>query len=292
MVPRLLRCAALLLAALHVPSFAGQWKDDRGVEVSVPATPLRIIALSPHLAEIVYAAGAGSRLAAVVRYSDYPQEAARLPQVGDASRLDIERILALQPDLVLGWKSGNPAHDLQRLERLKLPVFVTEAQRLADIPRLVRTVGAIAGTQSRADAAADTLERELQSLRARYAARAPVRVFYQIWHRPLLTVNGRHLISDVLDLCGGRNVFSGAPVLTPSVSIEAVLAAGPDVVLGGSSAMRAEELAAQWSAAPVSALRRVPVRYVPADLIQRQTPRILEGARIVCEHLEGVRRER
>jgi iron complex transport system substrate-binding protein len=289
MVPRLSRCAALLLSALHLSSFAAQWKDDRGVDVSIPPAPARIVALSPHLAEVVYAAGAGGRLAAVVRYSDFPESAARLPRVGDASRLDIERIFALQPDLILGWKSGNPAHDLRRLENLKLPLFVTEAQRLGDIPRLVRMVGAIAGTQAEANSAADALERELQSLRSRYGTRPRVRVFYEIWHRPLLTVNGQHIISDVIDLCGGTNVFSDLPLLTPSVSMEAVLAARPHVVLGGSSAMRPEDLAAQWRAAPISALRSLPALHVPADLIQRQTPRIVEGARIVCEHLEAAR---
>jgi iron complex transport system substrate-binding protein len=289
MAPHLARCTTLLLAALHLPCFAAQWKDDRGVDVSIPPAPARIVALSPHLAEIVYAAGAGGQLAAAVRYSDFPEAAARLARVGDATRLDIERIFALQPDLILGWKSGNPAHDLRRLETLKLPLFVTEAQRLTDIPRLIRMVGAIAGTQPEANSAADALERELESLRSRYGTRPRIRVFYEIWHRPLLTVNGRHIISDVIDLCGGTNVFGGAPLLTPSVSMESVLAARPDVVLGGSSAMRPEDLAAQWRAAPISALRGLPALYVPADLIQRQTPRIVEGARIVCGHLDAVR---
>jgi iron complex transport system substrate-binding protein len=289
MARRLARCTALLLLASYVSAFAAQWKDDRGVDVSIPSAPARIVALSPHLAEIVYAAGAGGQLAAAVRYSDFPDAAARLARVGDATRLDVERIFAFQPDLILGWKSGNPAHDLRRLETLKLPLFVTEAQRLTDIPRLIRMVGAIAGTQPEANSAAVALERELQSLRSRYGTRPRIRVFYEIWHRPLLTVNGQHIISDVIDLCGGTNVFGGAPFLTPSVSMESVLAARPDVVLGGSSAMRPEDLAAQWRAAPISALRGLPTLYVPADLIQRQTPRIVEGARIACEHLEAVR---
>ena len=255
----------------------------------MPPNATRIVALSPHLTEIVYAAGAGARLAAVVRYSDFPPAAARLPQVGDASQIDIERVVALHPDLVLGWKSGNPAPDLRRLETLNLPLFVTEAQRLADIPRLIRTVGAIAGTQDEAKRAAGALERELQSLRSRYGAGRRVRVFYEIWHRPLLTVNGQHLISEVIELCGGTNVFSDVPALTPTVSMEAVLAARPEAILGGSSAMRPEDLAAHWRAAPISALRDLSALYVPADLIQRQTPRIVEGARVVCEHLEAVR---
>jgi len=293
---RRLRCAARFTAALAAASYlahagtpAFQLRDDRGVAVTLRGKPSRIAALSPHLAEIAHAAGAGAQLAAVVRFSDYPEAVARLPQVGDASSLDVERILALKPDLLLGWSSGNPAHDLERLERLGFALFVTEPRRLADIPRIVRAVGTLAGTQSVAEPAASALERELDALRARYSVRSPVRVFYQIWHRPLLTVNGAHMISDVITLCGGRNVFADAPVLTPTVSLEAVLAAKPEVILGGSSAMQPGELAAEWRKAPVAVLRELPVRHVAPDVIQRQTPRIVEGARAICGHLENIR---
>lgn len=287
--------AALLgavLAGLSCGAFAAPIADDRGIEVRLAPKPARIVALSPHLAEIVFAAGAGARLAAVVRHSDYPAAAKKLPQLGDASRVDLERLLAIRPDLVLAWKSGNPAHDLARIERLRFPLFVTEPRRLTDIARLIRTVGALAETEPLAERAAAALEAELEGLRARYSTRATVRVFYEIWHRPLLTVNGAHLISDVVRLCGGVNVFADAPVLTPPVSLEAVLAARPEVILGGSSAMRPGELEAQWAMSGAAALRGLPVRYVTPDLIQRQTPRIVDGARAVCEHLEQVRQSR
>ena len=291
---RRLRCTALsLLAALHalpVPAASARLQDDRGVAVAVPSKPSRIIALAPSLAEIAYAAGAGPQLIAGVRFTDYPEAAARLPQVGDASRLDVERILALEPDLLLGWKTGNPAGDLRRLESLGLPLFVAEPRRLGDIARLIRAVGALAGTQPAAEAAAAAFERELERLRSRYSMKPAVRVFYEIWHRPLLTINGQHLISDVIALCGGSNVFADTPVLTPAVSHEAVLAARPDVVLGGSSATRPEALVAAWGGAPIAALRALPVRYIPPDVIQRQTPRIVEGAKVVCRQLDDVRR--
>jgi iron complex transport system substrate-binding protein len=291
-VPRALRRTAFLFAslALALPTWGGEWKDDRDTSVSVIARPTRIVALSPHLAEIVHAAGAGDRLVAVVRHSDYPKSVRHLPTIGDAARFDMERLLALAPDLVLGWASGNPVHELRRVERLHLPLFVTEARRLGDVPRLLRSVGAIVDSAEAAEKAAGSFERGVAMLRSRYRTLQSIRVFYQIWDRPLLTVNGRHLISDVIELCGGRNVFADAPVLTPSVSLEAVLAARPDVILGGGSAAGADHLAKQWRAAPVALLRELPARYVPADLIQRQTPRILEGARIVCEHLDEVRR--
>ena len=284
--------AIALIAASPLCPAARVLIDDRGVAVTVPDTPPRLIALSPHLAEIVYAAGAGGRLAAVVRHSDYPEAVRALPQVGDAMRVDLERIVALKPDLVLAWKSGNPAHDVERIERLGFPVFVTEPRRLTDIARLIRTAGALAGTEAQAEEAASAFERELGALRARHRDAAPVRVFYEIWHRPLLTVNGEHLISDVITLCGGVNVFADVPVLTPSVSFEAVLAARPDMILGGSSAMRPGALDAEWRAMRVRELRALPVREVPPDLIQRQTGRIAQGARAVCAHLDEHRRSR
>ena len=286
------RRAALVLALiafLPLASAAAAFRDDRGAVIELEAPPQRIVALSPHLAELAFAAGAGARLAAVVRYSDYPAEASRLPQVGDASRIDIERVIALKPDLVLAWRTGNPAGDLERLQRLGLNVFVTEAGKLADIARLLRTIGALADTPPPADAAAAAFAAGLERLRSRYSARAQVPVFYEIWHRPLLTVNGAHLISDVIALCGGRNVFASSPLLTPGVSFEAVLAAAPRVILGGSSASRPEEFSALWRNARAAALREIPVRYVPPDLIQRQTPRIAHGAKVVCEHLDGIR---
>ena len=196
----------------------------------------------------------------------------------------------IKPDLVLAWQSGNPRSDIERLERLGFRVFVTEPKRLSDVARLLRTIGALAGTERAAERAAAEFERELGALRGRYAAREPVRVFYEIWHRPLLTVNRAHLISDVIALCGGVNVFANAATLTPSVSLEAVFAARPQIVLGGSSAIRPDELAATWRDAPLASLREIPVRYVPADLIQRQTPRIAQGARMICEHIDEFRR--
>ena len=242
--------------------------------------------------EIAYAAGAGHQVAAAVRYSDYPNAAKRLPRVGDASHVDLERMLAIRPDLVLAWKSGNRAHDLERLERMGFAVFVTEARRLTDIARIVRTVGSIAGTQAVANANASALERDLDVLRRRYAGAPAVRVFYQVWHRPLLTINGEHLISDVIGLCGGRNVFADAKALTPAVSLEAVLAARPEIILGGSAAGAPADLVRQWHDTPIAVAREVPVRHVPPDLIQRQTPRIVEAARIVCERLDEVRRQK
>ena len=253
----------------------------------------RIISIAPHLTEIAFAAGAGARLIAVSEYSDYPPAAIRLPRVGDGARVDIERILTLKPDLVLAWKSGNQAGDIERLERLGIPVWVSEASRLSDIPRLLRDVAIVTGESAAGERAAGDFERELHRLRERHGTQTvmqkPLRVFYEIWHRPLLTVNGAHMISDAITLCGGKNVFAAAPLLTPAVSLESVLAARPQIVLGGGSAKGETDFRAQWARMPLAALRTIPVRYIAPDSIQRQSPRILGGIRAMCAHLDAAR---
>ena len=264
--------------------------DDRGKAVSLTAPAHRIVALAPSIAELAYAAGAGGRLVGVARFSDYPPAVKNIAQIGDASRLDLERVLSLKPDLVIGWKSGNQTADIERLEQLDFKVFVIEPATLAAIPRLLRALGRLAGTEAAAGSTADKFEREIAELRERYGSRIRVRVFYEIWHEPLMTVNGRHLINDVIQLCGGSNVFAGVQSLTPVVSLESVIAAQPEVVLGGSSAVGAGEFAAQWRRYEgFVKLRSVKALFVNPDWIQRQTPRVLEGARTVCEHLEQVR---
>jgi iron complex transport system substrate-binding protein len=266
--------------------------DDRGVTIRLEAPAQRLVALAPNLTELVFAAGAGERLVGAARFSDFPPEARPIPRVGDAARIDLERIVALRPQLVLGWKSGNQAGDIERLGRLGYAVFVTEPARLADIPRLVRVIGVLAGTARTAERAAAGFEQEIQALRARFAARPKVRVFYEVWHRPLITVNGAHVISGVIELCGGENVFARAPVLTPTVSLEALAAAHPEVILGGTGPDDGDAFARQWRESALSMLRTVPALHVNPDHLQRSTLRVVEGARVVCDHLEKIRSRR
>jgi len=197
---------------------------------AAPARP-RIVSLAPHLTELVYAAGAGDLLVGVVEYSDYPAEARSLPRIGDAWRVDMERLLALQPDIVLTWASGTPDAVVERLDALKLTHREIATYRLADVPIALRTIGAIAGTPAVAEAAAAGFDREISELRRLHRSVRPVSVFIQLDDQPVYTVNGRHIISEVVELCGGRNVFADLPQLAPAVSLEAVIAADPEVIV-------------------------------------------------------------
>ena len=276
-------CSAAGAAAISVV-------DDRGREVALDAPAQRVVALAPSLTELVYAAGAGERLVGAASYSDFPPEAARLARVGDALRIDFERVLSLAPDLVVGWKSGNRVADIERLESLGFRVLVFEPARLADIERVLRALGAATGFAVPAEAAARTFGAQVAALRARYQSRRTLRVFYEIWHEPLMTVNGAHIISEVVGLCGGSNIFAAAPSLTPVVSLEELIARRPEVVVGGRSSQSAAGFRAAWAGyRQFTALRDVTAIYIDPNLIQRQTPRILQGARELCERLDALR---
>lgn len=257
--------------------------DDRGSELVLAAPAKRIVTLAPSLAELAYAAGAGEKLVGVSAWSDYPEAAKKLPQIGGYGKIDLERLLRLRPDLVIGWRSGNAPGDLERLEKLGIPLYVTEAQRLADIPRQIEAIGRLAGTPTQAQQAATTFRRELDELEGRYAGARPVSVFYQIWHRPLITVNGSHLIAEVIRLCGGVNPYEALPALTPTVSLESLLAADPTVIVAG-------DTVSYWRRYPqLAAVRNNRLFSINPDFLNRATPRLLQGARELCAALEKTR---
>ena len=291
-IPAVRRIAVILLLmtpfTLYAQADPVHVIDARGTTLRLPHPAQRIVTLAPNLTELVFAAGAGDRLAGVARFSDYPPAARRLPVVSDALQVDLERLLVLRADLVLAWQGGTPPDVIARLERAGLPVFVAGASGLDDIARNITVIARVAGTMAAAAPAREAFDADLRALRARRHEGAPVRVFYEIWDRPLMTVNKAHLISEIITLCGGVNVFAGLGGLTPEVSREALLATRPDIVLGGSSADTPAAFAARWAALPPPFNSWI-ARHLPADLIQRPTPRIVEGARRLCTHLDALR---
>lgn len=279
----------LALAASYAAPL--QTQDDRGQVVRINAPVKRIVTLTPHLSELTYAAGAGSKLVGVSANSDYPAGARKLPVIGGAGKADLERIVALKPDLVLAWLSGGQRADVDRLEALGIPVLVTEPRRIDDIARHIELIGRLAGTGYEATRAAHRFRSDLRLLRTRYADRRGVSVFYQVWREPLMTINGQHIISEVIRLCGGRNVFEALPTLAPTVSMEALLAANPEAIIVSGPLANRDALLAEWR--DHTRLRAVfsgHVYFSNADLLHRATPRMLEGAKGMCEDLERVRR--
>jgi iron complex transport system substrate-binding protein len=269
--------------------------DDAGRSVTLAAPARRIVSLAPHATELLYAAGAGPQVVATVRYADHPEAARALPRVGDANQLDLERIAALKPDLVVVWGHGSAVEQVERLKALKLPLFYSEPRKLPDIAASLRTLGHLAGTSDAAEAAARAFEAESQRLHQRYAGQAPLRVFFQIWHQPLMTVNDQHLISDVIHLCGGVNVFGTQTALVPMPSAEAVLAAKPQVLVTPAGEATpdgniADSLAAWRAFKSFEPIARRQTVLLPSDHISRATPRVLLAADQLCQSLEGFRK--
>jgi iron complex transport system substrate-binding protein len=262
--------------------------DGRAVVLTVPAR--RVVSLAPHLTELLFAIGAGERLVGTVEYADFPEAAKQVPRVGDSALLDLERIVAMKPDLLLVWRHGNSPQQLQRLAALKLPTYASEARTFDDIARTLRDLGTLTGLQDQAQQRASAFDAAVSALRARYASSRRIEVFYQIWNQPLITINGEHLISQALELCGAHNVFAAQRLLTPTVTEEAVLLADPDAIVAGWSDSFGQAPLASWQRLRMlRAARLGHLLQVDPDLLHRQSDRVVLGARELCEKLDAVR---
>ncbi len=271
--------------------------DDAGQTITLAQPARRIVSLAPHVTEMLFAAGGGERIVGTVNYSDYPPEARAIPRVGDNKALDLERIAALKPDLIVVWRHGNAQKQTERLRALGLPLFHSEPRRLAAVPDNIEKLGVLLGTGPAAHAAAERLRARIAALGKAHAARPPVSVFYQVWQQPLMTLNGQHMVSDMLALCGGRNVFADETPLVPTISVEAVIARNPEAMItasmGATPADRPLADFAQWQRWPqLTAVARGNLFTIDGDLINRAGPRAIDAAEIVCRQLEVARSRR
>ncbi len=284
------RSALLLLCWLRAAQAEVAVMDDAGTPVKLPQVAQRIVSLAPHLTELLFAAGAGDKVVATVEFSNYPAPAKALPRIGSNAAFDLERIAALKPDLVVAWGSGNPPGPLAQLRRLGIPVFVSEPQRLEDIAPSLERLGELAGTNTAACKAASIFEAHRAALAARHAGKREVAVFYEIWNQPLMTIGGSHLISAVMTLCRGRNIFANLTQPAASIGLEAVLRADPEVIVASGMDEARPEWLNDWKRWPqLTAVKRDNLFFVPPDLLQRHTPRILDGAERLCAALDLAR---
>ncbi|WP_371829369.1 cobalamin-binding protein [Vreelandella zhuhanensis] len=297
MITSLLRWLALALALLPLAAVLADEEvcavDDREREVCLEAPAKRIAALSPGATELVYAAGAGEQVVAVVSYSDYPPEAQKVQSVGSHTRIDLEALVTLRPDLVIGWTTGNPAEQLETIEALGLPVFYIEPRDFAGVASVIERLAQLAASQKEGFRAAEDFRQGIAELAATFKNAEPVKVFYQVWDEPLMTINDEHFIGKVLTLCGGVNVFGDLSRLVPRIDDESVLAADPEAILAGGMGEENRDWLTHWEQYPnLQAVQSDNLFFVPPSLIQRPTPRLLEGSRLFCEKLEVAREQR
>ena len=288
---RLLRLLGVAALAAILPAAAGaavSVLDDSGRRITLATPATRIVSLAPHATELLFAAGAGTRVVGVSAYSNFPAEASRLPSVGDAMRADLERIIALKPDLIVGWKSGNHPAQLERLRALGIPVFDSEPRKFDDIASSLERLGMLAGSDEGRLAAARFRD-ALQKLRERYAARTPVTVFYQIWPSPLMTLNDAHIVSEAIRLCGGTNMFGSLAPLVPTISREAVLKADPQAIFVSDEDDRAFD---RWRGfGKLSAVRNDNLFRIDGSVMNRAGPRMLGATARLCEQIDSARQK-
>lgn len=290
-----MRLAALLAMALAACAAHADVRaiDDAGLEVRLSQPARRIVSLAPHATELLFAAGAGERIVGAVQHSDFPEAAKAIPRVGDSAMLDLERIAALEPDLLVVWLHGNPEKLLERLRKLRIPMYQSQPRALREIGGALRALGTLTGTAAVAEPAARAFESRLDGLERRYAGRPPVRVFFQVWERPLLTLGGTQVMGDALRLCGGENVFAGERLLVPTVDLESVVKRAPEAVVRTAGAEADERAFAAWRRLPhFPPTARGNLVTLRTDALGRPSPRVLDGVQLLCEALDDVRKRR
>lgn len=284
-----------LVLSVASPTFAEPIAvtDDAERQIRLEQPAGRIVSLAPHITEMLFAVGAGDRLVGATQFSDYPPEAEAIPRIGGYSRIDLERVIAQDPDLVIAWMSGNAAAQIERLRELGLPVYVSEPRSFEGVASSMRRMAELAGTREQGERAAQAFLDRIMELRATYGHRDPVRVFYQVWEQPLMTVNEEHLISAAITVCGGVNVFGDLDRLVPRIAREAVIEADPEAIIGGGMGEDRPDWVTAWGQwEHMTAVRQDNLFFIPPSLLQRHTGRIAEGTERMCVALEQARARR
>jgi len=302
----------LPVVAIILPLFNGAWtpahagpqeprgslrtvSDDLGHTVQVVPPPLRIVSLTPGATEMLFAAGAGPQLIATVQYSSEPPAARAVPRIGDVAAIDMERLVVLQPQVVIAWPAGGNPAQRAKIAALGIPLYQQQVARLSDLPGSLRRLGVLAGTETVAERAAKALEARLETLEHTYGAaaaggRRPT-VLLQVWNRPIYTVGGRHLMSDALELCGARNVFADLPEAGPLVDTEAVIARNPDIILAASPPGEGAAWVADWQRFPtLAAVRNHRVVAFENQALSRLGPSVLDATEDLCRTIARISR--
>lgn len=267
--------------------------DFTGNEIVLSKPAKRIIALAPHAVENIFSAGAGAKLIGVIEYSNFPPAALELPIMGNYQTINFERILQMQPDLIIAWQTGNSSAAIERLSELGLPVYLDEPHSIADIAKSIRDIGKLAATQFTADRIADQFEKDTSALRSKYVNADQVPVFYQVWNTPLQTINGTHIISDVIESCGGTNIYADEFAIAPVINIESVLERNPHAIIAGGTGSVRPAWLDEWLRWPtLTATKNGHLFHVNPDHIQRHSARILLGMQAICQQLDEVRASR
>lgn len=283
----------ILLSSLSLSAFAQiQVQDDSGEVITLKQPARKVISLSPGLTELIYAAGGAEYIKGAVNFSDYPDAAKKLPQIGGYNALDMEKILILQPDLIVAWKVGNPQHQIKQLKKLGLTVYISEPGDFMDIPRTIIQLGKLMATEAIARQSAKDFTEKFEQLKRTHKTpnnEKKQRTFIQIWNNPVMTVNQHHLISKVVTMCGGQNIFAQTKGLSNSPTIEAILQQDPEIIIATGMAESASKWLQRWQQWPfLKAVKNNRLYAANPNHLVRHTPRILLGIKEVCEQIKSM----
>ena len=265
-------------------------EDDAGNKITLQQPAKKIISLAPHLTELLYSAGAGDKIVATVRFSNFPKTAEQIPRIGDAHNLDMEALVGIKPDLIMFWKSGTSNAVYNKLLTLGFTVYQSEPDTLEKIATSIQRFGRLVGTVETANRNSKQFMNELTILRKQFSNRKKVTVFYQFWDKPIYTINSQHLISRIIELCGGENIYAELGTLTPRVSTESVLSIDPQVIIAsGADKLRPDWLDTwqEWPSLRANANNHL--FFIPPELIQRHTTRVIQGTRLLCDYVDRAR---
>ena len=289
---RITSLALLSLTAISMTANAAiTVRDDDGNVITLAKPAQRIVAMSPHVTELLFAAGGGERIVGAVTYSDYPEAAKKIPRIGTNRQIDMERVIAMKPDLIVAWMHGSSERQIDTLRQLGIPIFHSKPLKLDGIADNVQRLGQLLGTENVAQPAAAQIRAQFAALTKQYASRPPVRMFYQVWDKPLYTLSGGSIVTDAMRVCGGVNIFADLKVTAPVVSIEGVLQADPEAIFG--TAEKDYGGVTLWKQyTTMKAVRNGNLFTLDGELLNRAGPRMVDGTRAMCEMLEQARQRR
>lgn len=278
-------CSGFLYGA-EPQTQAVEIKDDAGNVLYLKKPAQRIISLAPHITEILFFISQGETVVGVDMKSDFPLETSQIPKVSDSNQIHLEAIIALQPDLIIAWKSGNNPRQLARLKALGYPVYFSEPNTLQGIAQNIINFGILTGDENLARKKADIFNQQLRELKRNVKTNQKVKVFYQVWDMPIYTINGEHIISEVIDFCGGENIFKDLTTIAPQVNIESVIKRNPDLIISGNENPDAWQIWNQWPT--IGAVKNNQFLLLDSDHIVRAGPRILLGVQQICQKISRI----
>lgn len=279
-------CVFICSCFLMSTSFASiRVLDDANRTVTLTKPAKRIVSLAPHTTELIFAAGAGHLLVGVSEYSDYPEEAKKITSIGNIFALDLERLIAIKPDLVVIWGTGNAKQLAQKLRDKNLVVYESEPTSFEMIANSIESLSILSGTESKGKLVAHNFRTRLAQIKTKYALNSnqkPLSVFFQIARSPLMTINKKHMISSIISLCGGQNVFNDLSNLSATITVEAVIAANPDAIM---TSEQANQITFDtWKKIPqLTAVKKNNLLTVDGNHIYRAGPRILDATEEMCQ---------